>query len=114
MGISSAESLPRAEAIFDRPNDVNSTNARGSTLFKKNLRDKPKNKPQYTLSPKFLVYQRRIIQNREGLICRLNGIQKASTLLSSISYNCSFVTTFEGCHEEQRSYWKNWKVGCGA
>jgi hypothetical protein len=32
MGTSSAESLRRAEAIFDRSNDVNSTNARGSSV----------------------------------------------------------------------------------
>jgi hypothetical protein len=32
MGTSSVESLRRAEAIFDRLNDVNSTNARGSSV----------------------------------------------------------------------------------
>ena len=32
MGISSAESLRRAKAVFDRPNDVNSTSARGSSV----------------------------------------------------------------------------------
>ena len=33
MGISSAESLRRAEAIFDRSNDVNSTNVRAPLLL---------------------------------------------------------------------------------
>jgi hypothetical protein len=33
MGTSSAESLRRAEAIFDRPNDVNSTNAGAPLLL---------------------------------------------------------------------------------
>ena len=32
MGTSSAESLQRAEAIFDRLNNTNSTNARGSSV----------------------------------------------------------------------------------
>jgi hypothetical protein len=32
VGTRSAESLRRAEAIFDRPNDINSTNARGSSV----------------------------------------------------------------------------------
>jgi hypothetical protein len=33
MGISSAESLRRAEAIFNRPNDVNSTNTEAPLLL---------------------------------------------------------------------------------
>jgi hypothetical protein len=32
MRISSAESLRRAEAVFDRSNDINSTSARGSSV----------------------------------------------------------------------------------
>jgi hypothetical protein len=48
----------------------------------------------------------------EGAICCLNGLQEASTLVSGIPYNCSFITAFEGYYEEQRSYWKDWKVGC--
>jgi hypothetical protein len=32
MGTSPAESFRRAEAIFDRPNNINSTNARGSSV----------------------------------------------------------------------------------
>jgi hypothetical protein len=49
----------------------------------------------------------------EGVVCRLNGLQEASTLFSSIPYNCSFITAFEGYYEKQRSYWKDRKVGCG-
>jgi hypothetical protein len=49
----------------------------------------------------------------EGVVCCLNGLQEASALFSSIPYNCSFVIASEGYHEEQRSYWKAWKVGCG-
>jgi hypothetical protein len=48
----------------------------------------------------------------EGAICCVNGLQKASTLFSSISCNCSFVTASEGHYEEQRSYWKDWEMGC--
>jgi hypothetical protein len=48
----------------------------------------------------------------EGSICCLNGLQEASSLLSSVPYNCSFIIAFEGYNEEQRSYWKNWKMGC--
>jgi hypothetical protein len=36
----------------------------------------------------------------EGAICCVDGLQEASTLLSSISYNCSFVATF-GRHNEE-------------
>jgi hypothetical protein len=50
----------------------------------------------------------------EGAICCVNGLQKASTLLSSISHNCSFITAFEEHYEEQRSYCKDWEMGCRA
>jgi hypothetical protein len=50
----------------------------------------------------------------EGVACCVNGLQKASALFSSISHNCSFVTASEGHNEEQRSYWKDWKMGYGA
>jgi hypothetical protein len=36
----------------------------------------------------------------EGTICRVDGLQEASTLFSSISYNCSFVTTSKGHNEK--------------
>jgi hypothetical protein len=49
----------------------------------------------------------------ESVVCCANGLQKASALLSSLSYNCTFITTFEGHNEKQRSYMKNWKMGCG-
>src|SRR5687767_335919 len=50
----------------------------------------------------------------EGIEQRVASSPSPQQLFSGISYNCSFITTFEGCHKEQRSYWKNWKVGCGA
>jgi hypothetical protein len=43
----------------------------------------------------------------EGAICCANGLQKASTLLSSLSYNSPFITTSERHNEKQRSYRKN-------
>jgi hypothetical protein len=49
----------------------------------------------------------------EGIVCCVNGLQKALALLSSISYNSPFITTSEGYNEKQRSYRKNWKMGCG-
>jgi hypothetical protein len=48
----------------------------------------------------------------EGAVCCANGLQKASTLFSSLSYNCTFITTSKGHNEKQRSYRKNWKMGC--
>jgi hypothetical protein len=50
----------------------------------------------------------------KGVVCCVNGLQEASALFSSILHNCSFVTASEGHNEEQRSYWKDWKMGCGA
>jgi hypothetical protein len=49
----------------------------------------------------------------EGIVCCVDGLQEASTLFSSISYNSAFITTFEGHNEKQRSYRKDWKMGCG-
>jgi hypothetical protein len=49
----------------------------------------------------------------EGVVCCLNGLQEASALLSGVPYNCPFISAFERYYEEQRSYWKDWKVGCG-
>jgi hypothetical protein len=50
----------------------------------------------------------------KGVICCDNGFQKASALLSSISHNYSFVATSKGYYEDQRSYWKDWEMGCRA
>jgi hypothetical protein len=50
----------------------------------------------------------------EGIVCCVDGLQEASALLSGISYNSAFITTSEGYNEKQRSYMKDWKMGCGA
>jgi hypothetical protein len=44
----------------------------------------------------------------------INGLQEASALFPSLPYNCSLIIASEGYYEEQRSYWKGWKVGRGA
>jgi hypothetical protein len=49
----------------------------------------------------------------EGVVCCVNGLQKASALLSSLSYNSPFITTSEEHNEKHRSYKKNWKMSCG-
>jgi hypothetical protein len=49
----------------------------------------------------------------EGIVCCIDGLQEASALLSSISYNSAFITTPERHNEEQRSYRKDRKIGCG-
>jgi hypothetical protein len=49
----------------------------------------------------------------EGIVCCIDGLQEASALLSSISYNSAFITTPERHNEEQRSYRKDQKMGCG-
>jgi hypothetical protein len=76
MGISSVESLRRAETVSDRSNDANSTpgaplllyvapshSVVSATLVQEKLEGQTKKQAQYTLSPKFSVYQRKIIQN---------------------------------------------------
>jgi hypothetical protein len=50
----------------------------------------------------------------EGVVYCPNDLQEASALFSSIPHSCSLITASEGYYEEQRSYWKDWKVGCGA
>jgi hypothetical protein len=47
----------------------------------------------------------------EGTVCCIDGLQKASTLLPSISHNSTFITTPEEHNEEQRSYRKGRKMG---
>jgi hypothetical protein len=49
----------------------------------------------------------------EGIVCCVDGLQEASALLSSISYNSAFITTPERHNEEQRSYRKDQKKGHG-
>jgi hypothetical protein len=41
----------------------------------------------------FKLFKEKLHKTGEGAICCVDGLQEASTLLSSIQYNCSFVTT---------------------
>jgi hypothetical protein len=52
----------------------------------------------------------------EGQIKKQAPVYFVSEVLSfsSIPHNCSFIAASEGYYEEQRSYWKDWKVGCRA
>jgi hypothetical protein len=128
MGISPAKSLRRAEAVSDRFNNLNSTNARGSSaavcgsfaLCSKcsacsgeawRTIEKACSSILRLRSSQFI--KEKLYRIGEGVVCHLNGLQEASTLFSSIPYNCSFITALEGYYEKQRSYWKDWKVGCG-
>jgi hypothetical protein len=49
----------------------------------------------------------------EDTVCCIDGLQEASTLLPSISYNSAFIATPERHNEEHRSYKKDQKMGCG-
>jgi hypothetical protein len=73
-----------------------------------------KQAPVYFVSEVLSLSKKKLYRIGEGVVCCVNGLQEASALFSSISHNCSFVTASEGHNEEQRSYWKDWKMGCGA
>jgi hypothetical protein len=74
---------------------------------------KSKSKLQCTLIclRSFKPIKEKLYRIREGAICCVNRFQKASSLLSSISHNCPFITASEGHYEEQRSYRKDWEMG---
>jgi hypothetical protein len=69
--------------------------------------------PVYFVS-KVLSLSKKLHIIGEGIVCCVDGLQKASALLSSIPYNSPFITTSEGYNEKQRSHRKNWKMGCRA
>jgi hypothetical protein len=71
-----------------------------------------KQAPVYFVSEVLSLSKKKLYRIGEGAICCVNGFQKASALLSSISHNCSFITAYEGHYEEQRSYRKDWEMGC--
>jgi hypothetical protein len=70
--------------------------------------------PVYFVSEVLSLSKKKLYRIGEGVICCVNGLQEASALFSSISHNCSFITASEGHNEEQISYLKDWKMGCGA
>src|SRR5688572_22107072 len=129
MGSGSAKSFRRAEAILDRSNNTNSTFTRGSiTLICGSFAlcsycgsctgevKWPNQKASFSVLRlrSFKFIKEKLYRIGEGVVCCVNGLQEASALFSSISRSCSLITASEGYYEEQRSYWKDWKVGCGA
>jgi hypothetical protein len=113
------------KAVFDRSNNSNSTFARGSitpvcSIFsfysQRSACTEEARWPSQKASPSILCLRSsKFIKGKlyiigEGVVCGVNGLQEASTLFPSISHNCSFITAFEGYNEEQRSYWKDWKM----
>jgi cell division protein FtsL len=71
-----------------------------------------KQAPVYFVSDVLSLSKKNFTELEKVLYVVLMASRKTSALFSSISHNCSFVTTFEGHYEEQRSYWKDWKMGC--
>jgi hypothetical protein len=56
--------------------------------------------PIYFVSEVLSLSKKNYTELEKVCVRCVNGIQKASTLFSSISQNCSFVTAFEGHNEE--------------
>ena len=54
----------------------------------------------YFVSEVLSLSKKKLYRIGEGVVCCVNGVQEASALFSSISHNCSFITTPEGYHEE--------------
>jgi hypothetical protein len=128
MGSGSIEGFQRVKAISDRLDNSNSTFIRNSVTSvcgclpfcsqcgtcigeARWLSKKTSTSILHLRSTQSI--KEKIYRIGEGIVCCVNGLQKALALLSSISYNSPFITTSEGYNEKQRSYRKNWKMGCG-
>jgi hypothetical protein len=70
-----------------------------------------KQAPVFFVSEVLSHSKKKLYRIGEGIICCVDGLQEALALFSSISHNCSFVTTPKGHYEEQGSYWKDWQMG---
>jgi hypothetical protein len=129
MGSDSTKGFLRVKAILDRLDNSNSTFIRnsvtpvcGSLSFHSQCDTCtgearwPSKKTSTSIlrlqSTQFI--KEKLHRIGEGAICCANGLKKASALLSSLSYNSPFITTSERHNEKQRSYMKNWKMGCRA
>src|SRR5688572_12955511 len=108
MGSSSTESLRGAEVVFDRSNNSNPTFIRAPLLLyvaashaavsvalvhQKQDGQIKKQAPVYFVSE--------VLRIGEGTVCCIDGLQEASALFPSISYNGAFITTLKGHNEEQ-------------
>jgi ribonuclease HI len=60
--------------------------------------------PVYFVSEVLSLSKKNYTWIGEGTVCCIDGLQEASTLLSSLSHNSDFIATLEGHNEEQRSY----------
>jgi hypothetical protein len=128
VGLSSTESLRRAEAMPDWSNNINSTYARGSVTIicgsfalcsecgacaGEIRRTNQKASPSILCLRSSKLIKEKLYRIGKGVVCCINGLQEASALLSGVPYNCPFNPSFERYYEEHISYWKDWKVGCG-
>jgi hypothetical protein len=115
MGSGSAKGFRRVKAILDRLDNSNSTFTRGSITFVCSIlplcsqcgacTGEARWLGQKTSTSIFCPQSSKLIKEklyriREGAICCVDGLQEASALFSSISYNCSFAATFERHNEE--------------
>jgi hypothetical protein len=115
MGAGSAKGFRRVKAILDRLDNSNSTFARGSVTpicsslslcSQRGARTgEARWSSQKTSTSIFCLRSSKLIKEKlyrigEGVICCVDGLEEASALFSSISYNCSFTVTFEGHNEE--------------
>jgi hypothetical protein len=73
-----------------------------------------KQAPVYFVSEVLSLSKKKYTELEKVLYVVLMASRKLRHYFSSISHNCSFVTASEGHYEKQRSYWKDWKMGCGA
>jgi hypothetical protein len=48
----------------------------------------------------------------EGVMCCIDGFQKALTLFPVIPHYSTFISSSQGLYKKQRSHKKSWKVGC--
>jgi hypothetical protein len=128
VGSGSTESLRRVKTVSDRFDNLNSTFIRNSATSvcgcfpwcgQCDTCTGEARWPSKKTSTDILRLQstqhikEKLHRIGEGIVCCIDGLQEASTLLSSISYNSAFITTPQRHNEEQRCYRKDWKMGLG-
>jgi hypothetical protein len=121
MGSRSTKGFRRVKTILDRLDNSNSTFIRdsitpvcGSLSFcsKRGTCTGEARWPSQETSTSILhlrstqFIKAKLHRIGEGVVCCANGLQKALPLFSSLSYNCTFITTSEGHNEKQRGYRK--------
>jgi hypothetical protein len=126
MGSGSIEGFRRVKAVLDRLDNSNSTLIRNSvtpvcgclpfysqcgTCTGEGRWPSKKTSTSILRLRSTQFIKEKLHRIGEGVVCCVNGLQKASALLSILTYNSPFITTSEGHNEKQRSYRKNWKMG---